>query len=266
MMRGLDRDGNPAPPVGSKVRFTPSHSFGSTCEGVVTGVGQDSITFAEEIMVNGKLQFQTGVHCHFLRGIRNMVVIEPPKVVRSDDLKICEREGIDFSDFLLSGTYSDLQIKCQDQTFSCHRVVIAAVSPVFDAMLQNNMVEASSGTIEIRNMKPNVLKAVLECIYKNKIDAKNLKDDFNFARDLLAAAEMYDLTRLKQICEDELCDILAVNNVLMLLIVGDKHGASKLKEQALNLIAKRKKEVVNLEEWVEFVESYPKLTVQITRL
>ena len=122
MMRGLDRDGKPAPPVGSKVRFTPSHSFGSTCEGFVTGVGQDSITFAEEIMVNGKLQFQTGVHCHLLRGIRNMVVIEPPKVVRSDDLKICEREGIDFSDFLLSGTYSDFQLPQ-----SCHRSSLSSL-------------------------------------------------------------------------------------------------------------------------------------------
>ena len=120
------------------------------------------------------------------------------------------REGTDFSNFLTSGTYSDLQIKCADKTFSCHRVIIAAKSPVFDAMLQNNMVEASSGTIEVRNMKPSVLRALLDCIYKNKIDTDDLKEDPAFAGDLLAAAEMYDLTRLKQICEDAICDFLAV--------------------------------------------------------
>jgi len=145
-------------------------------------------------------------------------------------------------------------------------VLVAAKCPVFYAMLQNNMVEASSGTIEDRDMKPTVLKAVLDSIYKNKIDAKDLKDDPDFAGDLLAAAEMYNMTRLKQICEDVLCDILAVDNVLMYLVIGDRHGATKLKEQALKLIVEKKKEVVSHENWGEFVETYPKLTVEMTKM
>ena len=171
-----------------------------------------------------------------------------------------------FSHFFTSGTYTDLQIKCKDKTFSCHRVVVAAKVPVFNAMLQNNMVEASSGTIEIRNMKSSVLKAILDCIYKNKIDAKDLKDDPDFAMEILAAAEMYDMSRLKQICEEALCDILAVNNVLMTLAIGDRHGAAKLKEEALRMIVEKKREVVNLENWGEFIETYPKLTLQITKM
>ena len=171
-----------------------------------------------------------------------------------------------FSNFLTSGTYSDIQIKCEGQSFSCHRVVIAAKSPMFDAMLQNLMVEASSGTIEIRDMKASVLQAILEWIYKNKIETKDLKDDFDFAEDLIAAAKMYNMTRLKQICEDVLCDILAVDNVLTFLVIGDLHGAAKLKEQSLKMIVEKKKQIVNLEHWLEFIETYPKLTCEITKM
>ena len=32
------------------------------------------------------------------------------------------------------------------------------------------------------------------------------------------------------------------------------------------MIAEKKEEVVNLETWGEFVESYPKLTVEITKM
>ena len=103
-------------------------------------------------------------------------------------------------------------------------------------MLQSNMVEARSGIIEIRDMKPNVLKAILDCVYKNRIDTKDLKDDPDFAMELLAAADMYDLSGLKQICEDVLCDILAVDNVLKVLVVGGRHGVAKLKKQALKMI------------------------------
>ena len=171
-----------------------------------------------------------------------------------------------FSNFLTAGIASDLQIKCEGQSFSCHRLVVAANSPVLAAMLQSNMVEASSGTIEISDMKPSVLQAILEWIYKNRIETKDLKDDFDFAEDLIAAAKMYNMTRLKQICEDVLCDILAVDNVLTFLVIGDLHGAAKLKEQALKMIVEKKKQIVNLEHWLEFIETYPKLTCEITKM
>ena len=37
-------------------------------------------------------------------------------------------------------------------------------------MLQTNMIETGSGSIEIRDMKPGVPRVALEFIYRNKID------------------------------------------------------------------------------------------------
>ena len=125
------------------------------------------------------------------RFISDVVVVEP---ATSDDDKSCGTEGIDFSDFLTSGTFSDVQIKCENQKFNCHRLLLAAKSPVFKAMLQNNMAEARSGLIEVNDMKPSVLKALLEYIYMNTIKADMYtQDDPTFEVELLAAAEMYKL-------------------------------------------------------------------------
>ena len=58
-----------------------------------------------------------------------------------------DSKGINFSNFFTSGNYSDVQIKCEDQTFNCR----LPSTQVLDTMLQNNMVMARSGLIEIRN-------------------------------------------------------------------------------------------------------------------
>ena len=246
-----DRDGCPSA-IGSKVWF--SHVNSHSYEGIVTNESETTITLAEDFKMFKEISSKTQPLSIKLQDIVNLVVVESPKGVTDD-----------MTNFLTSGNYSDIQLKCKDQTFNCHRVLLAGKSPVFDAMLHIDMEEASSGCIEIRNMKPRILNAVLEFIYSNKIETKKLRDDPDFAGDLLAAAEMYDMPRLKQICEDELCDILAVNNVLLLLEAGDTHRATKLKEKALKMIAEKFRDVVKLENWSDFVETYPKLTVEIER-
>ena len=52
----------------------------------------------------------------------------------------------------------------------------------------------------------------------------------------------------------------------MSLVIGDRHGAAKLKEEALGMIVEKKREVVNLENWIEFIKTYPELTLQITKM
>ena len=196
--------------------------------------------------------------------IHGLVVLEQSMEITKDGIK--NSEGSDFSHFFLSEFLADLQLQCEDQTFHVHRVLLAAASSYFQAMFQNNMVEACSRRIELREIKPNVLKFALEWIYTNKIDVKVFKYDPDFAEDLLAAAEMYHLDKLKKIVEDELCGSLQPENVLELVVMGDMHGTPQLKEKAIKFIAEKKKEVQNLENWRKFVKSYPDLTVEIIKM
>ena len=192
------------------------------------------------------------------------MVLDQSLGITDDGIKTSE--GSDFSHFFLTEFLADLEIKCEDQTFHVHRVLLAAASPYFLAMFQNDMTEASSRRIGLREIKPKVLKAALEWIYKSNLDVKVFKDDPDFAGDLLAAAEMYQLDKLKKIVEDELCDSLQLENVLELIVMGDMHRAPKLKEKALKLIAEKKKEVEKLDDWKKFLKSYPDLTFEIIEM
>ena len=272
-----DGDGRPMPPIGSKVRF---FLFCPGCpifalEGVITNYNPDQplkfFTLAAGCRYYNYLECGENwvttnepFPCPSVKLVHGLVVVEPSIGVTNDDIKT--REGSDFSHFFDSEFLTDLQLKCEDETFHVHKVILAAASPYFEAMFQHDMTEARSGSIELREVKPNVIKTVLEWIYKNKLDVKDFKDDPDRAGDLLASAEMYQLDELKKIVEDELCDSLQLENVLELVVMGDMHGASKLKEKALKLIAEKKKDVEKLDDWKKFLKSYPDLTFEIIKM
>ena len=77
---------------------------------------------------------------------------------------------------------------------------------------------------------------------------------------------MYQLEKLKMIAEDELCDNLQLENVLELVVIADRHGATKLKDKALKLIVKKKEQVENFDDWCMFIGTYPKLTAEIFKM
>ena len=59
-----------------------------------------------------------------------------------------------------------------------------------------------------------------------------------FAGELLAASDKYQLDSLKGICEEVLCSTLAPESVQMFLLLADLHSATKLKSKALDYIRK----------------------------
>ena len=274
-----DGDGSPMPPVGSKVRFFysglgPGGFHVDVYEGFIARYNIDredqlpTLTLAVGNKYHnysgGKWVTRDKSVSTFLKHVHGLVVLEQSLGITDDGIKTSE--GSDFSHFFLTEFLADLEIKCEDQTFHVHRVLLAAASPYFLAMFQNDMTEASSRRIGLREIKPKVLKAALEWIYKSNLDVKVFKDDPDFAGDLLAAAEMYQLEKLKKIVEDELCGFLELENVLELVVMGDMHGAPKLKEKALKLIVEKKKEVKKLDDWKKFLKSYPDLTFEIIEM
>ena len=260
-----DGDGSPMPPVGSKVRFFLFRPGSNTYnnEGIIATYSSDredkqptSFTLAAGcryykcqssiknwVTKDVPMTFKSSLVKH----VHGLVVLEPFKGITDDGIKTSESS--DFTRFFLTDYLADLQLKCEDQIFHVHRVLLAAASPYFQTMFQNDMTEARAGCIELREIKPKVLKTALKFVYESKIDVKDFKDDSDFSGELLAAAEMYQLENLKKIVEDELCGNLELENVLELVVMGDRHGASKLKEKALKLIVEKKKEVENLDDW-----------------
>ena len=66
--------------------------------------------------------------------------------------------------------FTDLLIRVGEKTFPVHKIVIASYSPVFRRMLQTEMMEKSTGEINIEDATPEVVQMMLEYIYNGNID------------------------------------------------------------------------------------------------
>ena len=92
----------------------------------------------------------------------------------------------DFSSFLGNKEFSDLEFFVGDKVFNVHKSILAARSPVFQAMLKADMVERQNNRISIDDMSSDAAHEMLQFIYADKVSPDKLA---KFAVELLAAAD-----------------------------------------------------------------------------
>jgi len=165
--------------------------------------------------------------------------------------------GHDFETLFLSKDHSDVKIRCGGKVYDCHKNILASRSQVFKTMLESNMKEKMTGDIEIKNMDHEVFEDLLKYIYSGvapNIDAHS--------QELFAAADLYQLEKLKELCELKLCSRFDVSNCIDLLILGDLHNAKKLKVAALEFVAKNMHKMKTCE-WKQSLLAYPALVLEV---
>ena len=131
------------------------------------------------------------------------------------------------------------------------------------AMFLSDMIEKASRIVNIRDIRPEVVRMMLHFIYTGEA----LKDDVmdEIVQDLLGAASKYQLDLLKSMCEEKLCSSLDVNNSVELLVLADLHQASKLRRMALRLVAKNMDTIVDTDVYKDFSCRHPILALEVTR-
>ena len=113
-------------------------------------------------------------------------------------------------------SYSDAQIQVGEEVFLVHRVILAAASPVFHAMFESEMQERS-GIIKISDFDSAVVSNLLAFIYTD--EAPNLE---MLAKELLLAADKYDIQELVFVCMKYLQTALTLSNVVEVLVLAEK--------------------------------------------
>ena len=103
---------------------------------------------------------------------------------------------MDYNNLLETGTFSDVTIKCEGVELACHKVILGARSPVFNAMFVHNMTESQEKKIDIEDLDIETVKDMLKYMYAGKIENLNTRSPR-----LLEAADKYQLSELKEICE-----------------------------------------------------------------
>ncbi|XP_020185436.1 BTB/POZ and MATH domain-containing protein 1-like [Aegilops tauschii subsp. strangulata] len=141
-------------------------------------------------------------------------------------------------DFLKSGDGTDVTFQVDGKTFSAHRSVLAARSPVFKAELFGAMKENSRDPVKVEDMEADVFGSLLHFIYTDSLPQMTREgDDAVAASHLLVAADRYDVQRLKLICEEKLCSHIDTDTVTTSLVLAEQHNCHGLKEACLQFLA-----------------------------
>ena len=157
-------------------------------------------------------------------------------------------------------TSTDVVIDVKGQKFDVHKVVLAARSPVFHAMFQNDLTEKKTNTLEIQDIEPDVFAEVLRFLYTDEIN--NLDE---LSTDLLAASDKYMLDLLKAKCEVSLSRNITVESCGTLLILSHLYSSRGLKKKLLDFARSHSDVVVETTSWQELLKSaHPQLLRDIS--
>ncbi|KAK4492551.1 hypothetical protein RD792_003363 [Penstemon davidsonii] len=152
--------------------------------------------------------------------------------------------GQHFGQLLESGKGTDITLEVDDETFSAHKVVLAARSPVFRAQLYGPMKNQDTRCIKVEDIEAPVLKALLHFMYWDTLPDMEELTGLNskwastlMSQHLLAAADQYGLERLRMLCEANLCENVAINTVATTLALAEQHHCLQLKAVCLKFVA-----------------------------
>jgi speckle-type POZ protein len=199
-----------------------------------------------------------------------------------------------FRELLRTQLGTDVTFKVGSERFAAHRCVLAARSSVFRAQLFGSMMEGTTtaNAINIKDMAPNVFRALLTFIYTDAMpnmeeddqlgkDEGNMEDDeyeedeydgaeeevMSWLQHVLVAADRFDLPRLKLLCEEQLSEHIDIMTVMTILALAEQHRCCGLKEaclQFLQVLSPTKlQNLLATQGWDHIAENYPAVVNQL---
>lgn len=119
--------------------------------------------------------------------------------------------------------------------FPCHRCILTARLEYFNSMLSLGWVEFSSSKLTLP-ITSKVLEVILEFLYIDDIPKLKVSKDVEFLCQVLVSADQLLMTRLKQMCEAILADLVTLKNVADLLEISYVYNADQLKTLCMHFM------------------------------
>ena len=141
-----------------------------------------------------------------------------------------------------------MTLAARDKEFQAHKIILSGRSPVFAQMFEHDMREKSTNKVEIEDIEPNTLKELISYIYTGKTPMLlSAIDEWNYtgylteeypdeeiseptvsalevAKNLLYAADKYQIDGLVDVCEECLHYIMCADNAVEILLFADRHN------------------------------------------
>lgn len=152
---------------------------------------------------------------------------------------------------LSESIHTDITILASDGSVGAHRAVLAARSPVFRSMFSHDLKEKEMSAINISDMSIEACQAFLSYIYSNI----QYQDFLTHRLDLLRAADKYDVSDLKDACQESLLQDIDAKNVLERLQTASLYRLPSLKVGCLEYLVKFGKIFDIIDEFNAFMQS-----------
>nr|XP_020201635.1 BTB/POZ and MATH domain-containing protein 1-like [Aegilops tauschii subsp. strangulata] len=158
---------------------------------------------------------------------------------------------------------SDVSFVVGGETFRAHRAVLAARSSAFRAELFGSLAEAKMQYITLHGIEPSTFKAMLRFMYTDRLsvlfDPESFSPTAQQLRRVLAAADRYDLGRLKLMCAQELWNMVSVETVATTLGYADMHNCPELKNRCLDffMVGENFTRIVVTEGYLWLMQRFP---------
>ncbi|KAJ3704864.1 hypothetical protein LUZ61_008569 [Rhynchospora tenuis] len=157
---------------------------------------------------------------------------------------------------------ADVTFEVDGEIFTAHRLVLSARSLVFKAQFfGSRIVESKLKSILIKDIKPEIFKAMLHFIYSDSLPHMSDKDIpiVTQIQQLYKVADTYALDGLKAVCEKVLMRSVSVDTVIISLALAEEHNCPELKDVCSDF-ACMPENLIQLAlkaEYVELMHSYP---------
>lgn len=135
--------------------------------------------------------------------------------------------------------FTDLVIRTQDQVIHAHKVILAAASPYFRAMLSVGLVEGQTQTLVLEDVSWDVLNTVIKFVYTGRASLTE-----HNVQEVLTLADYFQIHSLKKLCCYHLKTHLVSRTCLSVYEVAALHRCNDLAAEALALAASQCSEVL----------------------
>ncbi|KAG8177186.1 hypothetical protein JTE90_015794 [Oedothorax gibbosus] len=144
-----------------------------------------------------------------------------------------------------SKSFCDVSLCVEGEEFPCHRVVLAAFSPYFKAMLTSEMAESRQRSIVLNGVEAPTLSLLLDYAYTSRIPIHKRN-----VQALLSAANLLQVLAVRDACCAFLERHMDAGNCLGIHCFAEAHACTLLQEKAKQFALRFFPEVCRQEELV----------------
>jgi hypothetical protein len=193
-----------------------------------SGKDQPSHRFCHVAVVHDEAMFVFGGYdgserlCDFIRfdfAVYDLSFEVPPSTLLSEFRGLVDDE-----------TWSDVTFIVENTQVYAHKLMLMRCL-YFRALFLGDMKESMQSTVRIEQVSHPIFLQILEYLYTDQ-----LRIPFESAMELFEAADLFGISRLKQMCEKRILQNIHIENAAAIFHAADMHSALALRQKAKKYI------------------------------